>query len=70
MYMRSALFFDFTQRIMVDSYRRFGTKYQSLGFPETSVESYHSTLLKIQKNRILLPPLRKPEITHIQKQLN
>jgi len=34
---------------MVVSYRRFGTKYRSLGSPETSVGKYYSTLLKIHK---------------------
>jgi len=60
----SAFFWDFRQRRMVVSYRRFGTTYryviQESGShvplkmgpiicPETSVRSYHSTLRKIPK---------------------
>jgi len=52
---RSALFCDMTQRILVISYRRFGTSYVShlrlpkmvpLGCPETGT-NYHYTLHNI-----------------------
>ena len=62
-YMRSALFLDFTQRRMKVSYRRFVTNYRThifkksprrlnlkvgpIGCLEMSVRNYHSTLRKI-----------------------
>jgi hypothetical protein len=59
MLMRSALFWDITQRRMVILYRRFGTTYPSflllklgpIGCPETSVKDYHSTLRNIPEER-------------------
>ena len=64
--LRSALFWDITQRWVVVLYRRFGTNYLShlqgswtswplkmgpIGFPETSVQNYHSTLCNIPEAR-------------------
>jgi hypothetical protein len=66
--MRTALFWDITQRVLVVPYRRFGTTYQShlqdswhlrmepVGCPETSVRNYHHSLrsnLEDRNSRVL-----------------
>ena len=58
--MRSALFWNFTHRRFVVSYRHHSSwtawplKMGPLGSPETSVRNYHSTLRKIPKERHLI----------------
>jgi hypothetical protein len=52
MLMRSALFWDITQCLVLILYRRFGTlKIGPIGFPETSVKDYHSALRNIPEER-------------------
>ena len=55
---RSALFWTATQRVVVITYRRFGTKYRShfqgsrpIGCPETSVMNYHLSLRNVPEAR-------------------
>jgi hypothetical protein len=67
-FMRTAFFWAITQRVVVISYRRFGTrplKMGPIGCPKISARIYHYTLRNIPEQRSPhLTSWRKPEITH------